>query len=160
MQLDLAKHIAGLIWKKYHLDKLLVGLFFLFYLGLFNTNWLWVAGRLESNLPFVDKVLPTFEVTLTGWKVMGYFAWGQLTLLLLFLWNPLKKFALAVTITLMLAILAHLLQVYQLRDLLPTDSSLVVIETIIHLPLYFFIASQAAFLLLSYAVTKQTTTLL
>ena len=155
MQLDLAKHIGGLIWKKYHLEKVLAGLFFITYLILFNMDWLRVEGRFDINLPVVDAVLPSIEVTLTGWKVMGYFAWGQLVLLPLFLWNPLKKYAFAVSVTLIVAILIHLLQLKQLRDLVPTDSSLVVVDGKTYTPLYFYLASQVAFALFSYAVTNQ-----
>jgi len=156
MQLNLAKHIAGLIWKKYHLNKVLVGLFFGFYLGLLTTNWLQVLGQFDINLPFVDAVLPSLDVTLTGWKVMGYFAWMQLALLPLFLWNPIKKYVFSVTITLMVAILIHLLQLNQLRNLLPADSSLVVVYLKVYTPLYFYLASQIGFILFSYLVTVQT----
>ena len=156
MQLNLAKHIAGLIWKKYHLDKVLVGLFFGFYLGLLTTNWLQVLGQFDINLPFVDAVLPSLDVTLKGWQVMGYFAWGQLALLLLFIWNPIKKYAFAITITLVVAILIHLLQFHQLRNLFPADSSLVMVDVKVYTPLYFYLASQVAFILFSYLVTNQT----
>jgi hypothetical protein len=155
MQLDLAKHILGLIWKKYHLKKVLVGLFFITYLALFSTDWFEVEGRFDINLPFVDAVLPSLDLTLTGWKVMGYFAWVQLALLPIFLWNPIKKYAFAVTVTLMVSILIHLLQLDQLRNLVPTGSSLLMVEVKVNLPIYIYLASQVAFALFGYAVTNQ-----
>ena len=87
---------------------------------------------------------------------MGYFAWVHLALLPLFLWNPIKKYAFAVTVTLMVAILIHLLQLDQLRNLVPTGSSLLVVEVKFYLPIYFYLTSQVAFALFGFLVTNQT----
>jgi hypothetical protein len=156
MQLEKISHIGQLIWRKYQIDKVFLGLIFLYSIGLLNLTWVEVAARIDLNIPFTKAILPSYQLLLSGWQVMGFFAWAPFALLPFFFYQPLKKAAFPVTFTLICALILHASNLSQAKNLLPEDDSgLLVVDGAIFAPLYFYFLGKGALLILSFFVSKQ-----
>lgn len=156
MQLEKISHIGQLIWRKYQGNQVLLGLIFLYSIGLLNLTWVEVDARIDINIPFSKAILPSFHLILSGWQVMGFFAWAPFALLPFFFYQPLKKTAFPVTLTLICALFLHAYNLSQAKNLLPLDDSgLLVVEGVSFAPLYFYFLGKGALLILSFFVSKQ-----
>jgi|GEM_PF-3234069 len=156
MQIDKISHIGQLVWRKYQIDKFLLGLIFLYSIGLLNLTWVEVDARIDLNIPFSKVLLPSYHLTLSGWQVMGFFAWAPFALLPFFFYQPLKKAAFPVTFTLICSLSLHASNLTQAKNLLPIDDSgLLVVDGALFAPLYFYFLGKGALLILSFFVSKQ-----
>jgi hypothetical protein len=156
MQLEKISHIGQLIWRKYQIDKVLLGLILLYSIGILNLTWVEVTARIDLNIPFTKAILPSYQLFLSGWQVMGFFAWAPFALLPFFFYQPLKKAAFPVTFTLICALFLHASNLSQAKNILPVDDSgLLVVDGAIFAPLYLYFLGKGVLLILSFFVSKQ-----
>ncbi|MEY2705966.1 MAG: hypothetical protein RL407_2028 [Bacteroidota bacterium] len=119
MQLEKIRHVLSLIWKKFHVDKILLGVIYLVFSVLPNFNWLAIELRLDISIPFSDVLLPSLSLNLTGWQFLGYFAWAPFAVLPLFFFKAYKKFIFPIALTLVAAVAMYTLHLSELEKFTP-----------------------------------------
>ncbi len=100
MQLDRLIHIGRLINKKYRLTYISAILFSGLSLLILDSNWASLKLRLELDTPFFKNSIPTSDIYLDGWDVMGFFGVFSFLPIILIFFRPLKKAAWIVSLAL------------------------------------------------------------
>lgn len=116
MQIDKLIHIVKLIVRKYHLSYIIpILVSFLMFLFLEN-NWASVKFSLAVDTPFLKTTIPTSDIYLKGWDIMGYFGFFSFLPIVLFFFKPLKKFAWLVAVGILPITLVNGMNIYEIID--------------------------------------------
>lgn len=100
MQLDKLIHIARLVNKKYRLSYIFAILISGLSLLILDSNWASLKLRLEVDTPLFKTSIPTSDIYLEGWDVMGFFGVFSFLPIILIFFKPLKKAAWIVSVAL------------------------------------------------------------
>ena len=73
MLLDKLIHIAKLIFRKYRLMYIFAILVSCLSLLVLGNNWAYLKLRIEVDTPLFKTSIPTSDIFLQGWDVMGFF---------------------------------------------------------------------------------------
>jgi hypothetical protein len=151
MQLEKIRHVSTLIWRKFHVDKILLGVIYLAFSVLPNLNWLGIELRLDISIPFSDILLPSLSLNLSGWQFLGYFAWAPFAVLPLFFFKAYKKFTFPIAITLVAAVAMYALNLSGMEKL---TSGFVLTKVERFFPFYFYFMNLLCWIGLSFISSK------
>ena len=116
MQLDKLIHVIKLIGRKYHLTYIVPILVSFLMLLLLQNNWGSVKLSLEVDTPFFKTSIPTSDIYLKGWEIMGYFGFFSFLPIVLLFIKPLKKFVWIVAVGILPITLVNGMNLYEILD--------------------------------------------
>ena len=112
MQIDKLIHIVKLIVRKYHLSYIIpILVSFLMFLFLENKCLIKIFSYY-----FLKTTIPTSDIYLKGWDIMGYFGFFSFLPIVLFFFKPLKKFAWLVAVGILPITLVNGMNIYEIID--------------------------------------------
>ena len=100
MLLDKLIHIAKLIFRKYRLMYIFAILVSCLSLLVLGNNWAYLKLRIEVDTPLFKTSIPTSDIFLQGWDVMGFFGVFSFLPVFLIFFKSLKKAAWIVAVSL------------------------------------------------------------
>jgi len=116
MQIDKLIHVVKLIVRKYHLAYIfMIFVSFLMFFFLEN-NWASVKFSLAVDTPFLKTSIPTSDIYLRGWDIMGYFGFYSFLPIVIYFFKPLKKFAWIMAAGILPITLVNGMNIYEIID--------------------------------------------
>lgn len=154
MQLNKLIHIARLINKKYRLTYIFAILISGLSLLILDSNWASLKLRLEVDTPLFKTSIPTSDIYLEGWDVMGFFGVFSFLPIILIFFKPLKKAAWIVSLALIPVTLVNGMNISGIIDWVLTQTlDYVSLTTDIYFAFYGYLILSALLSISTYLIS-------